>query len=271
MNQPTLFTTEEPKSTEVSGRAETVRETIPNTSKIVFFDTETTGLGPKHRLCQLAYKTNGREYESLFKPPLPIDPGASAITGITNESVASKEPFIGSEMAANFQQLANDDTTIFVAHNADFDIEMLQREGISINKHFDTLRIARVLDDGQAKNYRQEYLREYFDLNVDDARAHDALGDVRVLEALFKRLTEIIIQSDDYSDDVNTEMTRIMQKPILYKKFTFGKYRGQLISDVAQKDVRYLKWLQEQKKSAAANGQKDPDWVHTLNHYLGKK
>ncbi len=264
MQQPSLFCD---KENDEPNPQSNIHQSFDN---IVYFDTETTGLGPQHRLCQLAYKTQGVEYESLFKPPLPIDPGASAVTGITDQTVATKEEFIGSSMATHFSSLARDTEKIFVAHNAEFDVEMLRREGIKITRFFDTLRIARIVDNGEAENYKQEYLREYYDLDVDDAKAHDALGDVKVLEALYKKLSSIILQNEDYSNDIITEMTKMMEEPILYKKLTFGKYKGQLIEEVLQIDKKYLEWLLGQKKSAAANGQKDSDWLYTLNHYLEK-
>lgn len=247
-----------------------VVEVSADSARIVFFDTETTGLGPEHRLCQLAYKSDGVEYESLFKPPLPIDPGASAVTGITDEMVASKEVFQGSKTAEDFAVLASAPDVYFVAHNAPFDVEMLSREGIAIERYIDTLRIVRAVDDGKAENYKQEYLWKYYDLQVEDARAHDALGDVRVLEALFDKLGELIAADPDRGDDVIAEMWKIMETPMLYKKIPFGKYCGMAIEDVAQKDSGYLEWLLTQKRNEVGM-QRDEDWIYTLSHHLGKE
>ena len=271
MGQESLFDdVEKPVNSDHLHDAVIAGESLWDDVTIVYFDTETTGLGPEHRLCQLAYKVDGVEYEGLFKPPLPIDPGASAVTGITDDMVADQEAFVDSQMYKDFAALAGDDKTYFVAHNASFDVEMLAREGIAIERYFDTLRLARAIDNGDAENYKQEYLREYYDLQVDDARAHDALGDVRVLEALFLKLSEIVSVADDFSGNVIEAFWQIMEEPIMFKKMTFGKYRGQLLTDVVVEDSGYLEWLLGQKKMGEIYSD-DADWIYTLSHLLGKE
>lgn len=146
---------------------------------------------------------------------------------------------------------------------------MLAREGIVIERYFDTLRLARAIDDGNAKNYKQEYLREYYDLRVENATAHDALGDVRVLEALFEKLSQIV-REKDASADVIASFWKIMEEPIIYKKMTFGKYRGRDLAEVASEDPGYLEWLLAQKRDGEMRGD-DGDWVHTINYHLGKE
>jgi exodeoxyribonuclease X len=272
MNQKSLFSLHE-TSTSEDDDGEMASKTLSRvnweSATLVFFDTETTGLGPEARLCQLAYKINGVEHESLFKPPVAIEPGASAITGITDEMVQSKEVFCGSQTAKDLTLLASREDVYFVAHNAAFDIDMLSREGISIERYFDTLRLARVIDDGKAENYKQEYLWNYYSLKVADAKAHDALGDVRVLEALFEKLSQLVREDEKHTHDVRAKLWKIMEEPIIFKKMTFGKYRGRNLSDIAQEDPGYLEWLLSQKKTGEKFGD-DRDWIVTLEHYLGK-
>ena len=66
-------------------------------SKLIFFDTETTGNTDKDFLCQIAYKVadkdNSETFSGLYKPPIKIPPEASAVHHITNKMLAEKESF----------------------------------------------------------------------------------------------------------------------------------------------------------------------------------
>jgi len=46
-------------------------------SKIIFFDTETTGNTEKDVLCQIAYKNEENQFVGLYKPRIKIPPEAS--------------------------------------------------------------------------------------------------------------------------------------------------------------------------------------------------
>jgi DNA polymerase III epsilon subunit-like protein len=86
----------------------------------IYLDTETTGTGPDDRLCQLAFKTGQGT----------IAIKAMAVHHITNEMVGDKPPFRDSAVYHQLSDLISDDNNIVVAHNARFDIGMLQNEGI---------------------------------------------------------------------------------------------------------------------------------------------
>ena len=188
--------------------------------RLIFFDTETTGVGIKHRLCQLAFTA----------------------------------------VEAN----------IAVAHNAKFDVDMLAKEGINVANYICTLKLARHLDvGGFFTNYKMQYLRYALKLKV-DAKAHDAEGDVEVLKALFERLY------DGFKDKAKPKlksqakyceaMVRISTVPSNILKFTFGKYKGRLISDIATEDKSYLTWL---RKSERAKGDEaNEDMLNTLKKYI---
>jgi DNA polymerase III alpha subunit (gram-positive type) len=236
---------------------------------LYFLDTETTGLGSEDRLCQCAYIYQGQEYDELFKPPLPIEVGAQAISHITNKHVADKPVFAGSEMQAHLQNLGQNGS-VLVAHNAPFDIAMLKRDGVETEVFIDTKKVAQALDPtGELERYAMQYLRYYFELEVENAVAHDALGEVRVLKALFMhQLSELNEQgmSEEEALAWMIEQSSLPQKVI---KFTFGKYRGEKVSDVAQKDAGYIKWLFGEKQKQIASGEisEDDEWVYTLKDY----
>lgn len=243
-----------------------------NFDELVFLDTETTGAEGQDRLCQVAYQYQGAEYNELFKPPLPISVDAMAVCHITNKMVADKPPFEGSEMQEHLKQLLEEENQVLVAHNARFDIGMLAKDEVSTSRYIDTLKIAQYLDpDGVIPRYSLQYLRYYLDLDIapEDAPAHDALGDIRVLVKLFERLYQKMVDQGLSHEEIIDKMLEVSQLPTLIKKLNFGKYRGKNVADIAREDRGYLEWLQRQKIEQREQGNPDEDWEYTLKTYLG--
>lgn len=238
-------------------------------TKLVFLDTETTGRGPESRLCQLAYKCEGQEYESLFKPPVPIEIEAMSVCHITNQMVADKDPFLGSDMHKHLGKIFSNDH-ILVAHNAPFDVEMLKRENLEIKNFIDTHKLAHELDsEAEIPRHNLQYLRYYYDLDVLDAPAHNALGDVRVVEKLFDYFFEKMMDKIKEEQKVLERMMEISTHPFFIKRFNFGKYKGMLVGEVAINNSGYLKWLLDEKIKARDEGREnDENWIYTLKHYL---
>lgn len=234
--------------------------------ELIFLDTEATGNEPKKdRLCQISYKTSAGIKTGLFKPPVPVSVKAMSITHITNKQLESAEPFEGSEMKRELQALLNEG--VLVAHNALFDIAMLKNEGMEVPTFIDTLRLARHLDsENKIPEYNLQYLRYFLDLDIMGS-AHDAEGDVLVLEGVFKRLLAKMKEGKENDEEVIAEMIEISSRPTLFKYMLFGKYKGKPMEEVAAIDRRYLEWLLAQK---TVNGEEetDADWVYTLKYYL---
>ena len=236
--------------------------------KIIFFDTETTGNTENDYLVQLAYKTGEETFNKLYKPKIKIPPDASAIHHITNKMVDNKPVFMESEDFQNVKDLFEHEHSVLVAHNAPFDMMVMKKEEVNPKNFIDTLRLARHLDpEEKIAKYNLQYLRYLLDLEV-EATAHDALGDVLVLEKLFERLKKKMMDDENLDEEsVIEKMIEISSHPSLLRTFKFGKYNGQKIEDVLQTDRGYLEWLYEQK----INGDTlDEDWIFTLKHYLGK-
>lgn len=236
-------------------------------SKLIFLDTETTGneVG-KDRLCQLCYKVDDNAPRTAyFKPPVPISAKAMSVTHITNKMVVDKPAFIGSEMFQTLRNLLKD--SILVAHNAKFDIAMLEAEGLTVPKFICTLRVARYFDeDNVIPEYGLQFLRYFLDLEVAGAeKAHDAEADVQTLCSLFDRLlTKMKEKIPDEQKAIQT-MIEISGKPVLFKKFNFGKYKDKTVETVLKDDSRYLEWL---LKTKLEDGGQDEDWIYTLKYYL---
>src|SRR3990167_739883 len=157
--------------------------------KLIFFDTETTGNTEKDFLVQLAYKVypnsggNGADtFTGIYKPEIKMPPEASAIHHITNKMVAAKPTFKESTDQPKIKKLFEDKDSVVVAHNAPFDLVMIKKEGIEPKKFICTLRLARYLDkEEKIEKYNLQYLRYLLEIEI-DATAHDAMGDVLVLE-----------------------------------------------------------------------------------------
>jgi DNA polymerase III alpha subunit (gram-positive type) len=208
-------------------------------NNLIFLDTETTGLEEQDRIFQVAYEFQGEEKNELFKPPVKISCGSMEATHYTNKDVEDKIPFQESEMKKELETILKEN--ILVAHNAKFDIKMLEKEGLKIEKFIETLKVAQFLDpQGKLEAYRLQFLRYCLDLDVKDAQAHDALGDIRVLKALFIRLFDKMRKDFETDDKVLEKMMEISQQPVIIKKFNFGKYQGEFVEVVAQKDRGYL-------------------------------
>ncbi len=237
----------------------------------IFFDTETTGITDADFLCQIAWKNEGEEDmpNGLFKPPIPITIDSMAVCHITNKMVADKEPFQGSSLWQKFKEINDDPKNVLIAHNAKFDIGMLRREGIEIKQYIDTLKIAQFIDrDGTLPKYNLQYLRYYYDIEI-EAIAHDARGDIIVLEAVFKFLAKKLSElTGETGSSLTERMIKISYEPMLIKTFMFGKHNGKAISDVAATDPNYLEWLLAQKQ--AAQSDTEEDWIYTLKYYLNR-
>ena len=166
------------------------------------------------------------------------------------------------------KKLFEDKGTIVVAHNAPFDLIMIKKEGIEPQKFICTLRVARYLDpEEKIERYNLQYLRYLLEIEV-DATAHDALGDVLVLEQLFERLRKKLVENERLGDDEALEkMIEISGHPSLLHTFKFGKHNGKRIEEVMRTDKGYLEWLLEQKLNGDGI---DEDWIYTLKHYLRK-
>lgn len=237
--------------------------------KLLFVDTETTGLGKEDRLIQVAFKTDldsskNEPYSFLFRPPFPIPFEAMMTHHITNEMVAGQELFADSLLKKDFIDYSRE--YIFVAHNAPFDLEMFKREGIEFPLFIDTKRIALHLID--APMHKLQYLRYALALNV-EGQAHTAGGDVKVLVALFEYLYRVIEQNLRTSDrkSILDRMMTLSVTPALLKKLYFGQYYGKAFDEVLEHDRQYLSWLYN-KEMNKIESERNADLIFTLQQYL---
>ncbi len=248
--------------------------------KIIFFDTETTGVNSTDFLCQLAYKVGDEEFCELYKPEIKIPPEASSVHHISNKMVEDKKSFKKSADYPKIKKLFEDEGSILVAHNAKFDLAIIKKEGIDPKNVICTLRVARALDrENKIPQHKLQFLRYFLDIEI-NAQAHDALGDVLVLEKLFERLFDKIKKEKssasvdgaqhDFAksdEEVLKEMIEISSRPSLMHSFSFGKHSGKTVEEVSRIDPGYLRWFLDTKEKESPE---DEDWIYTLKYYLNK-
>ena len=238
----------------------------------IYFDTETTDTQAKD-LLQLAIITDNPDiYLNLFfKPRIKIDFGAMAVHHITPEDVLDKEFFEDTKLPTEgmdpefkgkdlieYLEFLND-KYIWVAHNSEFDTEVLSKKGIDIKNVICTLKVARnalTLGDRDLESYKLQYLRYYLGLykteNKDHMTAHDALSDVYFLKDLFHYLQE--------NTKLSTQnMILVTKQPQIIREINFGKYAGRTLHELATLDRGYLEWIaenMEDKKDLQWNAQR---------------
>jgi DNA polymerase III epsilon subunit-like protein len=178
-----------------------------SSKQILYVDTETTDVQSKD-LIQIAFLTDNPDIwmNKYVKPRQEISFGSMAVHNITPEMIKDEEyfedaivdehgkdpEFSGNSLSEYLQFLAN--KYIWVAHNADFDIEVVSKKGIIVNDPICTLKVARhslTTPDGKdLESYKLQYLRYYLGLykmeNRNHITAHDALSDVYFLRDLFQ-------------------------------------------------------------------------------------
>lgn len=231
---------------------------------LIFLDTETTDL-VNGRLVQLAVMPYEQDEPTVqtYKPAEEISIEAMVVHGITNEEVAALPPFLMDKEAQETMK-----NSVIVMHNAVFDIAVMKREGIEIKKFIDTWRLSHILLD--SPSYSLQYLRYFLKLDVKKtSMAHDAGGDVLADAALFKFLYKKMEakmwkgeKDRPTEEEVVHEMVIRSGQPVIIKKISFGKYRGETFEEIKRKDRGYLEWLFNQKNNTE-------DVIHTLKHHLG--
>lgn len=224
--------------------------------KPLFLDVETTGVEERDRIIQVAFKLGNKFYEDFYKPEIPISIDAMSICHITNDMVAEKSPFKGSEHYKILNVAFGEEETVFVAHNAQFDMKFIAKEGLVLpKKYVCTMKVAHHHDkDAKLDKHNLQFLRYTFGLKFDqEINPHDAMSDILVLEKLFEYYQQF------YTIE---QMVEISSKPILLKKMMFGKFKGEFFKDIAKKEVSYFRWMK------ANIIDMDENLKYTINYYL---
>ena len=160
-------------------------------STYTIIDVETTGRG--NRITEISiFKYDGDqvidEFTSLVNPEALIPDYITALTGIDNEMVATAPTF--SEIAEDILSIT--ENSIFVAHNVNFDYNVIRNEFKLIDVDFRrkklcTVRLSRTLIPG----FRSYSLGKLCNsLNITIVDRHRARGDAEATVILFEKLLE---------------------------------------------------------------------------------
>lgn len=154
-------------------------------------DVETSGTS--NRITEISiFKYDGKqivdEFTSLVNPEVIIPVYITSLTGIDNAMVANAPTF--SEVADDILAITED--TIFVAHNVNFDYNVIRNEfktlGMDFNrKKLCTIRLSRKLIPGH-KSYSLGKLCAA--LHIDIVGRHRARGDAEATVVLFEMLLQ---------------------------------------------------------------------------------
>lgn len=189
-----------------------------------------------------------RPMSHLVRPDRPISPQAMAIHHITEEMVAD-QPWL-EEVLPEYLG-----SPWYVAHNASFDSRVLPEMH---GRWICTMKLARRLWPGiKYSNMALYKARKLHVALPAGLHPHRALYDCYVTAAL---LIDIMHVSGWQPE----EMAAITGHPTLLTTFTFGKYRGKAVAEIALRDPGYLRWLFNNLDRMS------PALHLTLQHYLNK-
>ncbi len=231
---------------------------------LIYLDLETTGLEEADRICSLGLITvdgeNVQTEQELIRPARKIRPEAMALHHITNEMVI-KAPLFGEAKSVARLHEHNHIDNILIAHNISFELAMLAKEGfVWKGGVIDTLKCSRHLID-ETDRFSLQFLRYELGLYRSEEKeaqklgleikAHTALSDAFHVRLLHQYLNTM-------ADD--ERLMELTIKPVLIKKFAFGKYKDHFLEEVAMTDAGYLRWMLEQNI--------DEDLEYSIKHYL---
>ena len=244
-------------------------------AKYILFDTETTGNQDEDRIIQVGAmivdsKGKIEVFDELCSTVLPIKIEAMTVHGITPDLIEGKGTFVETNFYKTLQSL-NTQENYLIAHNMPFDMGMMQKEGFESNlKIIDTLRVAKhLLKD--SSSHALQYLRyslELYKVEKEEAakhnitiKAHDAIGDVLVMKLLLSKLVALTKEAFPGLNPM-VKMEELTQTPIFIETFKFGKYKGQKIEEVCDKDMGYINWMMDKMDL-------DVDMKYTLDKIMG--
>ncbi len=241
----------------------------------ILFDTETTGGNAEDRIIQIGGmviegKNSVECFDELCSTDEPIKIEAMEVHNITPDMIEGKPLCVETKFYSKIGEL-NNPSNYLIAHNINFDLGMLQKEGFENGYTLvDTLRCAKHLYP-ELPYHRLQYLRyalELYKTEQEEAdklgitiKAHDAIGDVLVMKLFLRQL---VAKCQEVHPDFAPmeKLAELTETPVMMRTFRFGKYKGQKIKDVATQDIGYIQWMRENMKDL------DEDMKYTLDKYI---
>ncbi len=163
----------------------------------IVLDIETTGLEPtQHELTEIgALKIKGKELQNIFSslilPQNPIPPEITRLTGIDNDMV--KDSPSARQILPSFLEFI--DSSILVAHNADFDVPFLKHHLKQLtdqeltNESICTVKIARFLLP-ELESYKLHNVASCFGIQAENR--HRAVGDAELTFQIWIKFIDLL-------------------------------------------------------------------------------
>ena len=224
---------------------------------LIFFDLETTGIDiANDRIVEISYlkvHPNGMEESKTMKinPGMPIPAEASEVHGIYDKDVENSPVFkeVAKVIARDFEGAD------LAGYNSNrFDVPLLAEEFIRAEVDIDMTK--RKFIDVQTIFHKKEQrtlgaaYKFYCEKEIENA--HSAEADTKatyeVLKAQLDKYSdlknEVAFLADFSSFNRNVDFAgRIIYNDKNEEVINFGKYKGQLVTDVLEKDPGYYGWV----------------------------
>lgn len=225
---------------------------------IIFFDLETTGTNiVSDRIVEISYlkvMPNGTKESKTLKinPERPIPKESSEIHKIYDQDVADSPTFksVAKEIARTFEGCD------LAGYNSNrFDIPLLAEEFLRADVDIDLMK--RKFVDVQVIFHKMEQrtlsaaYQFYCNKNLENAHSAEAdtLATYEILEGQLDRYDDLLKNDIDFLAEFTTQNKnvdfagRIIYNDKKQEVFNFGKYKGQLVSEILSKDVGYFGWI----------------------------
>lgn len=209
-------------------------DTLPP-RRYIIADTETTGLGSKlkpKQACEIALLEINPvtletiwEFDSLVDPLQPIEPGAMAIHGITDEMVAT-EPTMQELIDVRLGGRIKGRITL-ICHNVSFDRPLLEPL-FDIERTVCTLLEART-HIRDSENHKLQTLRAHY--GFPENEAHRALADCYTTRRILGKLLDITGKTLDQLADIKERVIHVQP---------WGCHKGLPIMELP---ADYMDWL----------------------------
>ncbi|OFX83288.1 MAG: DNA polymerase III subunit epsilon [Bacteroidetes bacterium GWF2_33_16] len=224
---------------------------------IVFFDLETTGIDITNdrivEISLLKIHPNGKDETKTMRvnPEMPIPKQATEIHGITDEDVKDAPTFnlIGKNIA-HFLEGCD-----LAGYNSNkFDIPLLAEEFIRVGVEFDLKKLRFI--DVQVIFHKMEQrtlgaaYKFYCEKDLENAHSAEAdtLATYEILQAQIDRYKDLENDIESLSKFSSHNNNADFAGRIVYNDkgeevFNFGKYKGQTVESVLEKDSGYFGWM----------------------------
>ncbi len=224
---------------------------------LCFFDLETTGVNiAKDRIIEISILKvfpNGNKSSHTWRvnPTIPIPSSTSIIHGIYDKDVKNDPAF--EKLAPKVYEMIKDSDLAGFNSNR-FDVPLLAEEMLRAGINFDLdthklIDVQVIFHKSEPRNLSAAYK---FYCNKVLENAHSAAADTNatyeILEAQIEKYDAIENNVNFISEFSNHRKTADLAGFIILEGkdeiFGFGKYKGQKVSSVLEKDKGYFDWIQ---------------------------